>query len=108
MTTQLNIANYDILVSGIHDLLVSGQYKAVTITVFNDAEGSSVTMDSNGSPIQNRTILSTSNTSEYVDLDGNTAYGTVVLKFSDGSTFVSTEVLNSFWYSLSGISIFVR
>ena len=108
MTTQLNIANYDSLVSGIRDLLVTGQYKAVTITVFNDAEGSSITMDSNGSPIQNRTILSTSNTSEYVDQEGNTTYGTVILNFSDSSTFVSTEVVNSFWYSLSGISIFVR
>lgn len=108
MSIQLNISNYNGLVSSIHDLLSSGQYKAVTMTVFDDAQHSTITNDSNGLPIHNRTIASTTNTSEYKDSNGNTVYGTVVLNFCDGTIFVCKEVIQAHWYSLDGISILHR
>lgn len=108
MAIQLNIANYNDLVSSIGDLFRSGQYKSVTISVFGDAEGTVFAHDNHGHPIQHRGIISASTKSEYTDIDRNLVYGTVTLNLSDGSVFVCTEVIQSNWYTLSGVSIYQR
>lgn len=108
MAIQLNVSNYKELVSSITAMLSSGQYKSILINVYHDADETTIASDHTGSPVQNRAILSTTTKSEYTDENGNIFYGTVTISFADGSYFVSTETLNTYWYSLSGVSILHR
>lgn len=108
MAIQLNISNYQNLVSSITTMLSSGQYKSIIMTVYHDSYETNIASDLNGSPVQNRAILSTTTKSEYFDENGNLINGTVTICFADGSAFVSTEAINSYWYSLSGVSILNR
>lgn len=108
MAIQLNVSNYQSLISSITSMLGSGQYKAITMTVFNDFDETSISNDAYGAPIHNRAVSSATTKSEYTDENGNIFYGTVTVHFTDGTFFVSTETLNSYWYSLSGVSILQR
>lgn len=108
MAVQLNTTNYPDLITGINTILSSGQYRAVTMTIFNDAEGTTVSTDSNGNVLLNRAFSSTVSQAETVDADGNTVNGTVTISFNDGLQFLSTNNVDSYWYTLSGISILSR
>lgn len=108
MAIQLNVSNYETLVSSITSMLSSGQYKSITMTVYHDSDETNIANDLNGAHVHNRAVSSTTTKSEYTDENGNIFYGTVTIHFADGSYFVSTESLNSYWYSLSGVSILQR
>jgi hypothetical protein len=108
MAVQLNTTNYPDLIAGINTILSSGQYRAVTMTIFNDAEGATVSTDSNGNVLLNRAFSSTVSQAETVDAAGNTVNGTVTISFNDGLQFVCTNNVDAYWYTLSGISILSR
>jgi hypothetical protein len=108
MAVQLNTINYPDLIAGINAILSSGQYRAVTMTIFNDAEGTTVSTDSNGNVLLNRAFSTTVSQAESVDADGNIVNGTVKISFNDGLEFLCTNNVDAYWYTLSGISILSR
>jgi hypothetical protein len=108
MAVQLNTTTYSDLISGVNSILGSGQYRAVTITFFDDAAGTAVSKDSNGNNLLNRAFSSTTSKAETKDEADNIINGSVTISFNDGLEFTLTDNVNTLWYTLSGISIFSR
>jgi len=108
MAVQLNTTTYSDLITGINTTLSSGQYRAVTITIFDDAAGTAVSKDANGNLLLNRAFSSTTAKAETKDEAGNTVNGSVTISLNDGPEYTITDNVNTGWYTLSGISIFSR
>jgi len=108
MAVQLNTSTYQTLITTINSVLSSGQYRAVTMTVFSDEATTNVVTDSNGIPLLNREFSSTVSKADTVDESGAPINGSVTISFKDGLDFVCTNNVDNLWFTLSGISILSR
>jgi len=108
MAVQLNTSTYSDLVSSINSLLSSGQYRSVSMSIFNDAECTQIATDSNGNSLMNRSFSQTTSKSETKDENENIINGSIIVSFNDGCEFVCTDNVDSYWYIMSGISILSR
>lgn len=108
MTTQLKTTNYEIINTAIYNTLSSGQNSYAAISVFTNGKKTDLAVDSNGLAIENRPIQTISQTLSYVNENGDTVNPTVTIEFTDGTTFTSDDVLDKFWYTVSGIPIVLR
>uniref|UniRef100_A0A6C0I3Z5 Uncharacterized protein n=1 Tax=viral metagenome TaxID=1070528 RepID=A0A6C0I3Z5_9ZZZZ len=96
MAIQLNNANYAALISSIQGFFSAGGIKAVTMTVYDDAEATTTTIDVAGAPINERAIASA------VKKDsGENTIGSVTVLFADGTTLEVAEDGSGKWYVLS-------
>jgi len=108
MTTQLKTSNYEIINASIYDTLSTGQNSYAAISVFTNGKKTTLATDSNGLNIENRPIKTISQTLAYVNENGDSINPTVTLEFTDGTTFTSDDVLDKFWYSVSGVPIVMK
>ena len=64
MTTQLNTQTYSQINTEVTNLLKTGQYSGVNITIYVDAEGN-VPATLNGNAVENRKIMKINSTASY-------------------------------------------
>jgi hypothetical protein len=102
MAFQLNIANYAKLNAEINAFYSNGEFFGVQMTVFTDNAAVNVAVDENG-PIQDRKITSVSMVDPLTNTDGGVTTGSITVNFKDGSFILSTDTIDSYWYTLSGI-----
>ena len=75
------------------------------LTIYTDASGIGIALDSNGNPIVNRFLKQTSYAYPYIDFNGNYIYGYMICKFGDNSTFGNGDINESaYWYFIKGVS----
>jgi hypothetical protein len=99
---QLTTSQYSAINETLTQMLQSGAYTAVCITLYNDAEGKHLTADNEGF-VQKRVVSSVTHTEPHNDSNGNAVNGSVTLNFSDGSIIVCTDGVNEYFYELGGI-----
>jgi hypothetical protein len=77
----------------------------ILLSIYTDASGVGIALDSNGNPIVNRFLKQTSYAYSYIDFSGNYIDGYMTCTFGDNSTFGNDDTNNSlYWYFIQGIS----
>jgi hypothetical protein len=75
------------------------------ISIYTDASGINAAMSSDGNPIIDRFLKTTSYTYPYIDASGNYKQGIMTCIFGNDSTFSNDDANNSaYWYNIKGIS----
>jgi len=75
------------------------------ISVYTDASGIGIALDSNGNPILNRILKTTNYMYAHYDANGNYIDGVLTNIYDDGSTFSNNNENNSaYWYNIQGVS----
>lgn len=104
MASPLHLANYETINNEMSELLGSGKYIGVNLTVYTNPAGTNIAIVNNKS-IENLKIVKISSTNPYVDNEtGSSVNGTITVDFEDGSHITSTDNVDSFWYTLHGIA----
>ena len=108
MSSQLKTTNYEIITAAVHEILSSGKYSYAIIDVFTNSSKTIFAVDSNGVTVDDRRVQSISQTLAYIDDNGNTVNPTVTIEFTDGTNFTSDDVLDKFWYTVSGVPVVLK
>ena len=105
MATALNSQGYEVLNSGIIEILKAG--KRAMISIYTNAEGTTPATDSRGNMVD-REVLSASFTASYKDESGQDTNPFVVIKFKEGEFidyFTSVDYIEDHWYVLQSVDI---
>ena len=105
MATALNSQGYEVLNTGIIDILKAG--KRSMISIYTNAEGTTPATDSRGNMVD-REVLSASFTASYKDESGQDTNPFVVIKFKEGEFidyFTSVDYIEDHWYVLQSVDI---
>jgi len=103
MATQLNTTTYSQINDEMNELLTSGAYSGVNITIYSDAGQTSIVNDQEG-PIQNRKISQIGYVAAHVSpTNGQPVNGSITINFTDGTIIVAVDGVDNYWYSLQGI-----
>jgi len=88
------------------DVNMAVRMGALIISVYTDASGIGIALDSSGNPILNRLLKTTSYVYPHIDNEGNYIYGVLTNVYDDGSTFSNINTINNtlYWYSIQGVS----
>ena len=86
MTTQLNTQTYSQINTEVTNLLKTGQYSGVNITIYVDAEGN-VPATLNGNAVENRKIMKINSTASYKNKQGQTVKPCVDVHFTGNEIF---------------------
>jgi hypothetical protein len=98
----LENGQYAVFMEDVNMAVRSGE---LVISIFSDASGVNYVVDSNGNPVNNRFLRTTTYTYPYIDRDGVYVYGILTCTFGDGSTFANDDAHEtSFWYIIKGIN----
>ena len=103
MSVQLNIAGYDQLNQSINEFLSSGRYSSVVINIFSDQAATVPVVDGHGE-VKARKIASVNVVQPHNDVNGNRINGYITIAFTDGSSIISTDNVNNYWYTLDGLA----
>ena len=101
MATALNSQGYEVLNTGIIEILKAG--KRAMISIYTNAEGTTPATDSRGNMVD-REVLSASFTASYKDESGQDTNPFVVIKFKEGEFidyFTSVDYVEDHWYVLT-------
>ena len=105
MATALNSQGYEVLNTGIIEILKAG--KRSMISIYTNAEGTTPATDSRGNMVD-REVLSASFTASYKDESGQDTNPFVVIKFKEGEFidyFTSVDYIEDHWYVLQSVDI---
>jgi len=105
MATALNSQGYEVLNTGIIEILKAG--KRAMISIYTNAEGTTPATDSRGNMVD-REVLSASFTASYKDESGQDTNPFVVIKFKEGEFidyFTSVDYIEDHWYVLQSVDI---
>ena len=105
MATALNSQGYDVLNTGIIEILKAGT--GAMISIYTNAEGTTPATDSRGNMVD-REVLSASFTASYKDESGQDTNPFVVIKFKEGEFidyFTSVDYIEDHWYVLRSVDI---
>jgi len=103
MATQLTTTNYSVINDDMNALLTSGAYSGVNITLYNDANQTSIVSDAVG-PIQNRKISQIGYVAAHTNsVSGQPVPGSITVNFIDGTSISAVDGVNTYFYSLQGI-----
>uniref|UniRef100_A0A6C0HB95 Uncharacterized protein n=1 Tax=viral metagenome TaxID=1070528 RepID=A0A6C0HB95_9ZZZZ len=108
MTSQLKTSNYEIITAAVHEILSSGKYSHAIIDVFTNSSKTIFAVDSNGVTVDDRRVQSISQTLAHVNENGDSINPTVTIEFTDGTNFTSDDVLDKFWYTVSGVPVVLK
>lgn len=107
MATQLNNNNYSKLNTDITDIMRTGTFSGVSMSIYTDAEATIFALDGNA-PIENRKISKINATGAYTIASNNQfVNANIEVIFSDGTSFKAVDTVDEVWYKLEGI-IFQR
>lgn len=105
---KLSTANYEELNDHIQDLLKTGVYSSVNITIFLDANGKQVANTEIGR-LENKPIKNVSQTDAYDDKNNGTKYpAKLTIAFKNGGSLEYVDSMIDCWYAISGIENTVR
>ena len=77
----------------------------ILVSIYTDASGIGLALDSNGNPIVNRFLKQTSYAYPYLNKDAVYIPGILTCTFGDGSTFANDDLNDSaYWYFIQGVS----
>jgi hypothetical protein len=100
MAIRLDVAGYTQLNNSIGDLLRSGTCSSVLMNIHTNSSATAPLVDGNG-PVIKRQISSVNVVQEHTDqTTGIKTNGYVTVVFADGSSVVSTESVDQYWYVL--------
>ena len=108
MSSQLKTTNYEIITAAVHEILSSGKYSHAIIDVFTNSSKTIFAVDSNGVTVDDRRVQSISQTLAHVNENGDSINPTVTIEFTDGTNFTSDDVLDKFWYTVSGVPVVLK
>jgi hypothetical protein len=93
---------YDNLITDMNTALHTLGY--AEINIYSDASGTVFVNDSNGNPITNRLIVTTTYTYPYLDLSGDFVFGYFTILFDDNATVSNPDSNHlAYWYSIYGM-----
>lgn len=102
MATQLNTTNHDALNTEMTNLFRTGSYSGVKISIYTDSAANTFATDSNGN-IENRKISQILKTAAYTHPTTNQQIkANVKIIFSDGTSLISTDDIDTYYYVVSG------
>jgi hypothetical protein len=104
---QLTTSQYETINQTLTQMLQSGAYTAVTVTLYNDAAGQHLAADNEGF-IKDRVVSSITHTEPHNDEHGHAVNGSITLHFGDGSVIVCTDGINEYYYQVGGIAYVPR
>ena len=105
---KLSTANYNELNDNIQNLLKSGAFSSVNITIFLDANGTQVANTEIGR-LYNKSIKNVSHTDAYDDKRNGIRYpAKLTIVFKDGGSLDYTDNMIDCWYIISGVEQIVR
>ena len=105
MSGQFNTSNYNTINEEIQAMLKTGNFSNVAINMYTNPECTTLALDNNGLPIENKTIVNLSNTAAHLDTEGNQVHATATITFSDDSTLIADDETDLFWYILVGVPV---
>jgi len=107
MTTLLNTQTYSQINTEVTNLLKTGKFSGVTITIYIDAEGN-VPATLNGNAVENRKIVKINSTASYKNKLGLTVKPCVDVQFTDNEMFKSVDDDDTYYYKIAGVGIVKR
>lgn len=109
MTTKFETANYSHLNTSMSDLLKTGLYSAVGITIYDDEAGTVIHECDDGTLMDKKPILNIKKIDSYTDKDTNSIVNACVeIVFSDSKKCMCADGTHNLWYKLDGIPIVRR
>lgn len=103
MATQFNTTNYSQLNADITDIMRSGTYSGVTISIYTDADATTFAVDGNA-PLENKKISKLNTTGSYTITASNQFVNAALeVVFDDSSSFKSFDNIDEHWYKIDGI-----
>ena len=108
MSKEIICENYDAINNEIKDMLSTGKYAYVAITVYSDANNTGIATDANGIPVLRKQITNVTTTCCHVNEAGETVKGHITFTFMDGESFRSYDDIDFHWYSLEGVPFQMR
>ena len=105
MSGSLNSTNYEVINHEICDLLNTGKYSYVAISIYSNANCTSIAIDEEGNDLTNKIILNVSKISAHTDEQGNHVNDKITFTFNDNSTLILDDEFDNYWYILNGIPI---
>jgi hypothetical protein len=103
MATQFNTTNYSQLNADITDIMRSGTYSGVTISIYTDADATTFAVDGNA-PLENKKISKLNTTGSYTITASNLFVNAALeVVFDDSSSFKSFDNIDEHWYKIDGI-----
>jgi len=105
---KLSTANYEELNENIQNLLKSGVYSSVNITIFLDANGTQVANTEIGR-LENKSIKNVSQTDAYEDKNnGTNEPAKLTITFKEGGSLDYIDTMIDCWYTITGHQNAVR
>ena len=105
---KLSTANYGELNDNIQNLLKTGVYSSVNITIFLDANGTQVANTEIGR-LENKSIKNVSQTDAYEDKNtGTSEPAKLTISFKDGGSLDYVDSMIDCWYKITGQQNAVR
>lgn len=105
---KLSTANYEELNNNIQDILKSGVFSSVNITIFLDANGNQIA-DTEIGRLENRPIKNVSQTDSYEDKNnGSSQPAKLTIAFKDGGSLEYVDTMIDCWYKLTGNQNVIR
>ena len=104
MATQLTSDQYSNLNEELAQIFSTNQ--SPYINIYDDANGTSYSTDSNGNQIAGKQVDSITMTSPYLDPATNAMTEPFLsFSFTDGSTFSCVDNTHTHWYSIYGVPV---
>lgn len=105
---KLSTDNYEELNTNIQDMLKTGIYASISITIYFDSAGSRIANTEIGK-LEEKIIKNISQRASYEDKNtGNTYPAVLTISFKDGGSLDYNNDMIDCWYSLSGVQNMVR
>lgn len=103
MASKLNTNNYSKINNDITDIMRSGLYSGVTISIYTDSAATIFARDGNA-PIEHKKISKINTTGAYtINASGETVNASIEVVFDDGSSFKAFDNIDEYWYTIEGI-----
>jgi hypothetical protein len=103
MASKFNTNNYSKINNDITDIMRSGLYSGVTISIYTDSAGTIFARDGTA-PIEHKKISKINTTGAYtINATGETVNASIEVVFDDGSSFKAFDDIDEYWYTIEGI-----
>mgnify|MGYP001213681820 CR=1 FL=1 len=104
MATQLNTSNYSKINTDITELMRTGNFSGVNITIYTDSAATTIALDG-AAPIENKQVAKINTIGAYtIASSGQFVNACIVVTFTDGSSLSSKDSEDEYWYKLEGIT----
>lgn len=100
---KLTSTNYTQINSSITELMRTGTFSGVAMTVYTDEALTTIAIGPNGTPIEKRKVISVNTTNSYTDANGVLINPSLIVMFADKTEIKSIDTVDNYWFSVEGI-----